>query len=96
LELLDRCLEVEQHLGRNRSAEGWTPRTIDLDLLFYECVNLNDERLILPHPRIEERDFVAVPFADIAPELEINQRSLWQIARGLAADELRVFSEKLL
>ena len=59
-ELLERCLSIEADLGRLRSDQP-TSRTIDLDLLLYEDVRLNSPRLQLPHPRIEQRDFVARP-----------------------------------
>lgn len=95
LELLDVCLEVEQQLGRTRSGEGWAPRTIDLDILVYEGAQVQDERLRLPHPRIAERDFVAVPLAELAPDLEINDRSVAEVAQSLAQNELTLYPEKL-
>lgn len=95
LELLERCLAVEQQLGRTRSGEGWAPRTIDLDLLFYEESVIESPRLTLPHPRIEERDFVAVPLAGLAPELELGGRRLSEIAEKLRSNELSLYAEKL-
>lgn len=95
LELLEVCLGVERQLGRARSREGWTPRTIDLDLLFYEGATIQEERLVLPHPRIAERDFVAVPLADLAPELEIDSRRARVIVQSLPQNELTLYSEKL-
>lgn len=95
LELLDACLHVEQQLGRSRSGEGWAPRTIDLDLLVYVGVTLQEERLTLPHPRIAERDFVVVPLADLAPELDIYGRSARELAQSLAQNELALYPEKL-
>lgn len=96
MELLDACLDVEQQLGRVRAEEGWAPRTIDLDLLFFESVSMQDERLTLPHPRIAERDFVAVPLADLVPELEIDGRTAQQIVEALGQSELSSYPEKLL
>lgn len=95
MELLDSCLEVERRLGRTRSQEGWRPRTIDLDILFYKGAKLNDERLVLPHPRIAERDFVAVPLADLAPELQIDGRSVREIVQDLAKNELTRFAGRV-
>lgn len=95
LELLDLCLEVEEQLGRTRSGEGWRPRTIDLDILYFEDVVVDDELLSLPHPRITERDFVAVPLADLAPELILNYRSVSEIVASLAQNELKLYPEKL-
>ena len=96
LELLDACLEVEQQLGRTRSEEGWLPRTIDLDLLVFEGVSLEHERLTLPHPRIAERDFVAVPFAELAPELELGGRSVREMVEALPENDLELYPEGLI
>jgi 2-amino-4-hydroxy-6-hydroxymethyldihydropteridine diphosphokinase len=95
LELLELCLGVEQQLGRTRSTEGWASRTIDLDVLFYEGAEIESQRLTLPHPRIKERDFVAVPLAELAPELEIDGRRLSEIAEKLRSDELSIYLDKL-
>ena len=66
--LLDVCLAVENKLGRVRTG-GWSPRTIDIDVLIFGQTDIDTERLQLPHPRIAERDFVLRPLADIAPDL---------------------------
>mgnify|MGYP005855269047 CR=1 FL=1 len=95
LDLLDACLNVEQQLGRNRSGQGWAPRIIDLDILVYAEIRLRHARLILPHPRIAERDFVVVPLADLAPELKINHRSIRQITQSLVQNELTPYSGQL-
>lgn len=94
-DLLQACLDIEQKLGRTRSDHGWVSRTIDLDLLAYEGVTLENERLTLPHPRICERDFVAVPLAELAPELEIGGCRLPQIVAELAEYELALHPERL-
>lgn len=65
-EVLKLFLETEEKLGRNRSdASGYTDRIIDLDLLFYGELVCNDEGLILPHPRLHERDFVLLPLCEV-------------------------------
>lgn len=95
-ELLVLCLDVERQLGRHRSGEGWTSRTIDLDLLFFEGALVDDERLTLPHPRIADRDFVAVPLSDLVPNLVIAGGTIQQMVEGLGRNELRLFPEELL
>ena len=71
--LLDRAHAVERALGRDRANEvRWGPRTVDIDLLAYGAVTLNDPDLTLPHPRLLERAFVLVPLADIAPDQVIR------------------------
>ena len=68
-ELLARAEQCERALGRDRTHERrWGPRSIDIDLLAYDDLVLNDPHLILPHPRLFERAFVLVPLAEIAPE----------------------------
>jgi 2-amino-4-hydroxy-6-hydroxymethyldihydropteridine diphosphokinase len=67
--LLDRALAVERTLGRDRAREQrWGPRPIDIDLLDYDDVAMNEAGLTLPHPRLLERAFVLVPLAEIAPD----------------------------
>jgi len=67
-DLLARAKECERALGRDRTRERrWGPRSIDIDLLAYDDLVLDDADLILPHPRLFERAFVLVPLAEIAP-----------------------------
>lgn len=67
LVLIDELLGVEKKLGRTRPAgqEGHGPRTIDLDLLWVEGETHAGRKLVLPHPRLGERDFVIVPMEDL-------------------------------
>lgn len=69
LELLRLLLAVENEMGRVR-LRHWGERNIDLDLLLYEDVIMDTEELRLPHPDMANRDFVMLPLAEIAPELE--------------------------
>ena len=66
--LLDALKALEEALGRTPTVR-YGPRLIDLDILFYDDVCVESERLTLPHPRLHERAFVLVPLADIAPDL---------------------------
>jgi 2-amino-4-hydroxy-6-hydroxymethyldihydropteridine diphosphokinase len=68
--LLDALLAIEQQAGRVR-AERNGPRTLDLDVLHVDGVQLDDERLTLPHPRMAERAFVLLPLNDVAPTLRL-------------------------
>jgi len=68
-ELLTRALDCERELGRDRAHERhWGPRSIDIDILAYDDVDLHDSDLTLPHPHLFERAFVLVPLAEIAPD----------------------------
>ena len=62
-ELLFRCLQIEQELGRTREVKN-APRTIDIDILFYDDRVIRTERLTVPHPLIQEREFVLVPLCE--------------------------------
>ena len=69
-ELLERLLEIERGLGRDRpTEERWGPRTIDLDLLLYGQETIEEPGLSVPHPRLAERRFVLEPLCELAPDL---------------------------
>ncbi|MEC1525218.1 2-amino-4-hydroxy-6-hydroxymethyldihydropteridine diphosphokinase [Neobacillus niacini] len=69
-ELLDFCLKVELELGRKREIM-WGPRTVDLDILLYNQENIKSEKLMIPHPRMLERNFVMIPLSEIKPNITI-------------------------
>lgn len=69
--LLNTLLEVERQLGRDRSGPRFGPRTIDLDLLLYGDLELEEEGLTVPHPRLHERRFVLEPLSELAPDLVV-------------------------
>ena len=66
LALLQLLLSIEKQLGRVRTLH-WGPRVIDLDLLLYDDVVMNEPDLTLPHPDMQNRLFVLQPLAEIAP-----------------------------
>jgi 2-amino-4-hydroxy-6-hydroxymethyldihydropteridine diphosphokinase len=90
-ELLAECQRIEAALGRVRD-ERWGPRTIDLDLLWYENATLAEPALTLPHPRMSERSFVLTPLAEIAPDLPLGGESVRTLAAKLGASGLRKFA----
>ena len=71
--LLERAMNIESAFDRDRYREKrWGPRPVDIDLLSYDNLTLDEPGLILPHPRLFERAFVLVPLAEIAPERVIG------------------------
>ena len=66
IELLTETQRVETQLGRTREVR-WGPRTIDLDILLFDEMVVNEKTLVIPHPRMTERAFVLVPLAQICP-----------------------------
>lgn len=67
-EVLRSLSEIETQLGRIRKSEKFVSRTIDIDILFYDNIILDDPDLVIPHPEIHKRNFVLIPMAEIAPE----------------------------
>lgn len=77
--LLDFCLKLELEMGRTRERR-WGPRTIDIDVLFYDNILIDEPRLQIPHPRMCERAFVMMPLAEVAPHHTIAGQFIkdWQ------------------
>ncbi len=65
-QVLQKLLGIETELGRER-LEKWGPRTIDLDILFFNDRVIQTEKLIVPHPGLPMRRFALVPLCEIAP-----------------------------
>jgi 2-amino-4-hydroxy-6-hydroxymethyldihydropteridine diphosphokinase len=71
--LLDRALRVEAMFGRDRARERrWGPRVLDIDIIAFDGLEMNEDGLTLPHPRLFERAFVLAPLAEIAPDRKIK------------------------
>lgn len=82
--LLAACHTVERELGRKRDAEiRWGPRPIDIDIIAYDDLALEQPGLTLPHPRFSERAFVIVPIFEIAPDAVIGGMSIRDRYRNL-------------
>lgn len=81
-ELIRLLLEIEVQLGRRRTRPG-ASRVIDLDLLLYGDVVIDEPGLAVPHPRMHLRSFVLVPLAEIAPEVLVPglARSVLELAK---------------
>ncbi len=85
-ELLKVCQEVELKLNRERIIR-WGPRTIDVDILFFNDIILNNEDLYIPHPRISERAFVLIPLMDINKNLLIKGKVIGEYLNYLTNEE---------
>ena len=70
-EVLDATQQIERQMGRRAKSVGgqYKDRVIDIDLLLYGDMVMNEERLVLPHPLMTERRFVMDPLIEIAPDL---------------------------
>ncbi|HPI94161.1 MAG TPA: 2-amino-4-hydroxy-6-hydroxymethyldihydropteridine diphosphokinase [Deltaproteobacteria bacterium] len=88
LELLDLCQGVERALGRDRPYVH-APRTMDIDIILLEGVEVAHERLAIPHPRMEQRAFVIHPLAEIAPDLILpSGRTATEVGKALGDGEI--------
>jgi 2-amino-4-hydroxy-6-hydroxymethyldihydropteridine diphosphokinase len=86
-ELLARAHAVEREFGRERARERrWGPRPLDIDILAYDDLEIDEPGLTLPHPRLFERAFVLVPLAEIAGERTVAGT---RIAEALARLDVR-------
>jgi 2-amino-4-hydroxy-6-hydroxymethyldihydropteridine diphosphokinase len=93
--LLVRLKQLEADLGRTPSFR-WGPRIIDVDILFYDQLMLDSPELGIPHPRLQERGFVLVPLADLAPDLEhpALRKTVRQMLSEVDASGIQRFGEE--
>lgn len=87
--LLDLCLSTESQLKRVRT-ERWGPRVIDMDILWFEGRSVDEPGLQVPHPRMEERAFVMVPLAEIAPHLPVGEMTAAEVSHRLDVSGITV------
>ena len=87
--LLKHLKQLEVELGREQNFR-WGPRLIDLDILFYDNLVIDTPPLVVPHSRLQERAFVLVPLADVAPDLmhPILRKSVSQLLAEVNAQEI--------
>lgn len=86
IRLLDLTQEIEKELGRAKKSNGtYADRLIDIDILLYDQMVMNDERLTVPHPLMEQRAFVMDPLYEIAPKLThpVLQKSIEELTKLL-------------
>ncbi len=95
-ELLQFTKAVQKEVGRvERFRNG--PREIDIDILFYDNVIYKDEDLEIPHPRIQERDFVLQPFSDIDPDFShtVLKKTVRELLDTLPGEQRSVIKKML-
>ena len=93
-ELLLKLLLIELNLGRQREVV-WGPRTIDLDLIWFEDQTINLENLVLPHPRAHERCFVIKPWLEIDPKAKIGNTEIQDFLKDLDCSGVNLFPTRL-
>ena len=90
-DLLDYLKAIEKRLGR-KPTFLFGPRTIDLDILFYDDLVLETSSLTIPHPRLEERAFVLVPFADLDSDMihPVSGKSIRELLESVDISEVEL------
>jgi 2-amino-4-hydroxy-6-hydroxymethyldihydropteridine diphosphokinase len=94
-ELLLKLLLIELNLGRQREI-AWGPRTIDLDLIWFEDQTINLENLVLPHPRAHERCFVIKPWLEIEPNAKIGNTEIQEFLKDLDCSGVNLSPTRLV
>lgn len=86
IELLDALQSIEHRQKRVRE-QKWGPRTLDLDILLIDDTVINHPRLRVPHPRLQERNFVLAPLLDLDPNLALPDRTTVQTLLSRCGDQ---------
>jgi 2-amino-4-hydroxy-6-hydroxymethyldihydropteridine diphosphokinase len=88
LELLQVLKDIESRLGREKTFR-WGPRVIDLDILLFDEEEIEMEGLQIPHPRLQERQFVLIPLAEIDPEVihPVLKKTIRELLENIKEDQ---------
>ena len=92
-ELLDTIQKIELELGRVRK-EHWGNRTIDIDIITFDDLVFNDERLIVPHKFIHDRNFVLAPLVEMYGSIDIAGKNIKESLEKIT-EPISVYKEKL-
>jgi len=92
-ELLDTVQKIELELGRVRK-EHWGNRTIDIDIITFNDLIFNDERLIVPHKYIHDRNFVLAPLVEMYGTIEIAGKNIKESLEKIT-EPISIYKEKL-
>ncbi|QHG92466.1 2-amino-4-hydroxy-6-hydroxymethyldihydropteridine diphosphokinase [Coxiella endosymbiont of Amblyomma sculptum] len=87
IDLLKALQNLESRQGRNRCSEvRWGARTLDLDILLYDKSTIHNQLLSIPHPQLQNREFVLHPLCEIAPNLILSTGSLISDLKALCSN----------
>lgn len=92
-ELLDTVQKIELELGRVRK-EHWGNRTIDIDIITFNDLDFNDERLIVPHKFIHDRNFVLAPLIEMYGSIDIAGKNIKESLEKIT-EPISIYKEKL-
>jgi 2-amino-4-hydroxy-6-hydroxymethyldihydropteridine diphosphokinase len=92
--LLDELQSIEKSQGRVRKDNRWGARTLDLDILLYDDLVINSERLTIPHYHMKNREFVLYPLFDISPDLTLpDNDNLFDLIKNCPINGLKKWDE---
>ena len=91
--LLDKIQKIELELGRVRK-EHWGNRTIDIDIITFNDLSFNDDRLIVPHKYIHDRNFVLAPLTEMYGSIEVAGKNIKESLEKIT-EPISVYKEKL-
>ncbi|MEA1974328.1 MAG: 2-amino-4-hydroxy-6-hydroxymethyldihydropteridine diphosphokinase [Bacillota bacterium] len=93
-ELLEVCHVVEKELKRKKIIR-WGPRTIDVDILLFNDIILNDVKLIIPHKEMKKRAFVLIPLLEIDNNIEICGEKISNVIKNIDTNSVRLMNYEL-
>ena len=94
IDLLDQLQSIENDAGRVRKDNRWGARILDLDILLFDELTINSERLTVPHYGLKLREFVLLPLAEIATNLNLpDGDSVLQLANQIEKNGLKIHSK---
>jgi 2-amino-4-hydroxy-6-hydroxymethyldihydropteridine diphosphokinase len=93
-ELLTRVLDIEREFGRERTVRNG-PRTLDIDIVFYDDVLVKEPELEIPHPRMGGRRFVLQPLAELCPDFRhpVTQQSVRELLDTVSGQDVQTLNE---
>jgi 2-amino-4-hydroxy-6-hydroxymethyldihydropteridine diphosphokinase len=92
-QLLAFCQKIEGEIGKNKLIP-FGPRNIDIDILTFNGSEIASPSLVIPHPRMCERNFVLTPLMEIAPDFKINGKTMDQLLLNCASQKVSPFRPK--
>lgn len=96
IELLDVLQDIEQQHGRKRIGERWGPRTLDLDIILFNNLKMDNDRLTIPHNGLAQREFVLVPLFEIEPDMIMhNGKTIASWVAQCSFERLRRLPDKI-
>ncbi|MDR0693366.1 MAG: 2-amino-4-hydroxy-6-hydroxymethyldihydropteridine diphosphokinase [Puniceicoccales bacterium] len=93
LQLLRFCQAIECAIGKNKTIE-FGPRNIDIDLLTFNGEKISTPDLIIPHPRMLDRNFILVPLKEIVPNFVVENRHVGRLIAKCADQKVKLFAGK--